>query len=634
MSERLPGWFPYLDVACAAVATGLWLVRPGLGLWPLLIGLAPWVARWLLAGRPGIRTSFDLPIVLFLATAGVSVWSAFDKEAAWSKFWLIIGAVFLYYAFANWIVGWGRVAAGQGLWALTVLGAAAGLYFLATHDWEAYPAKIEMLTSLGRALQAPFNWLVSALPVDRLHPNVMAGILAVLAPFAGGATWLAWREGVRLKLVAGLVASGLILLALLLTTTRGSWLALGAAALMVVWWQVARRLAGHHRNRRRWWFFGAPIAIILIGLLLLGMWPAAAGRLFAALPAPESGLTRADLYANSLSLVSDYPFVGGGLGSYMMLYSTYALLIHVGFSGHSHNLYLDLIIEQGVFAVLALMWVWLLMGEAVWRSMSVRRIRRRQRPSEEREITENQITDEKNNDRGRRIAVRQTALWSASLALVVLVLHGLIDDALYSSRGIVIIFLPLAFAMPTLQKVPAANRKQQLLALIVIGGVLLLLGLFSWRPLLANLRSNLAAVEQSRAELSIYTWPAYPLQDAVRRELDMSTVEAGYRRALAWNPANSSANRRLGQIYLSLGRYEEALALLSEAYRASPWDVPTRRLLAEALAVNGRPEDGATLWSSINNDLGQLDVRLFWYDHIGEDRLLGLLRSFQRSIPG
>ena len=38
-------------------------------------------------------TSFEIPLALFLITAAVSVWSAYNQEIAFGKFWLIVGGL-------------------------------------------------------------------------------------------------------------------------------------------------------------------------------------------------------------------------------------------------------------------------------------------------------------------------------------------------------------------------------------------------------------------------------------------------------------------------------------------------------------------------------------------------------------
>jgi tetratricopeptide (TPR) repeat protein len=139
--------------------------------------------------------------------------------------------------------------------------------------------------------------------------------------------------------------------------------------------------------------------------------------------------------------------------------------------------------------------------------------------------------------------------------------------------------------------------------------------------------SNLAAVRQSKKELSLYEWPTWPIQDAVRNEVDLSEVIAGFEKALSVNPQNCSAARRLGQIELSIGEYEDALDHLKLAYLRTPWDNASRQLLGEAYLVNGFVEEGRSLWDSVNNSQDQLKAREFWYNYIGDDMRANWIRE-------
>ena len=84
----------------------------------------------------------------------------------------------------------------------------------------------------------------------------------------------------------------------------------------------------------------------------------------------------------------------------------------------------------------------------------------------------------------------------------------------------------------------------------------------------AAFQANLGALLQTRAELLPYRWPDWPIQDALRRapEINLSPAIARYTSALALDPANVTANRRLGQIALSRGDYGTARTYLEAAY--------------------------------------------------------------------
>ena len=542
----------------------------------------------------------------------MSVWAAFDKIAAWNKFWLIVGAMLLFYSFYNWAVSGGTTAQKYQAWLLGALGALISVYLLVTNDWDAYPSKIGLITSVGRAV----NSVVPELPLESFHPNVMAGAIAVLLPFSGAAAVISWYENNRPHLIAALLLFLTTIVGLLMAGARGAWAAVILAGGLVIWWLAIRRLV-NSRRRRRSVLFGSLALALLAGFLLIAMVPEIVSKGMSALPAMESGLIRADLYRNSLALINDYPFIGAGLDNFMMLYSTYALLLHVGFSTHAHNLFMDLTIQQGVLAVFIYLWMLLLMGEAVWSMLANRRRRRRK-------------NGQANSSRVERAADRRASavvLAAAALSVFILVVHGLVDDSIYGTRMVLLMFVPFAFAAPRLIRAGSPEVKQQLLVVGFGLAIVLLVGMFVWRPVSSLARSNWGAVQQSKAELSIYSWPEWPLQDAVRYEVDLYAAEEGFERAIGVNPGNTSAQRRLGQMKLSLGEYDEALERLEAAYAQTPRDNATKQLLGEAYLVTGNTGAGEKLWSKVDNDLGQLDLRAAWYKHLGDEELYAVVKN-------
>ena len=326
-------------------------------------------------------------------------------------------------------------------------------------------------------------------------------------------------------------------------------------------------------------------------------------------------LDRLDLYRQTLTLVRDYPFTGSGLGCFTMVYSTYLLLINVRFISLVGNAFLQIAVEQGIVGLVAFVW---LLGAFFW---TVARAR-----AEETD-PESQIVD----DPQQSSAVSQAARW----AVVVILVHALVQGTLYASWTLPLLFVPVGLAVattpgsPTLgprSRLPTADYvlpTSRLRRRWVVTGLLVVMNLVAvaliWRgPLLSLLFSNLGAVHQTRAELSVYEWPAWPIQDAVRREVDLSRPMGELQRALTYDPGNATANRRLGMMEVSLGKYEEALAHLERAYAAEPSSPTTRQLLGEAFTVNGQLEAGRALWSAVTNDQGQLGLRAWWYKHIGD----------------
>ena len=77
-------------------------------------------------------------------------------------------------------------------------------------------------------------------------------------------------------------------------------------------------------------------------------------------PGFPSASSRSQLAVDALRLVGDFPFTGGGLNAFPGLYSEYLRVIPHYLFGYSHNLYLDVSIEQGLAglaALLAVLWL-------------------------------------------------------------------------------------------------------------------------------------------------------------------------------------------------------------------------------------------------------------------------------------
>jgi predicted Zn-dependent protease len=157
----------------------------------------------------------------------------------------------------------------------------------------------------------------------------------------------------------------------------------------------------------------------------------------------------------------------------------------------------------------------------------------------------------------------------------------------------------------------------------------------------AAFQANLGAVTQTRAELGVYEWPKWPLQDALRRQtpslpppIDLAPAVARYRAALALDPNNVTANRRLGQIELSQGDTAAARDHLEAAYRAAPDQRATRQLLGESYAIAGDTARAAALWRTVDLGQGQLPLREWWYGAIGETaNRLRITQAIQRLAP-
>jgi O-antigen ligase len=517
------------------------------------------------------RLNFDWQIILIGLSAFFGWLIAYNSRGANVELALVIIGLLVYFLFANLPdpVEWhGR----QRTWLNGIL---AGLplviavYFLLTNDWAHAIEKVPLLAPLFNLFA---QWPLSSIGLG-VNPNVIGGALAALLPlqvFALRST----RRWIKIVLPA------ITVIALLLTATRGAWLALAVATAMWIAWQVITARVTNQKRARWLWIGVVVIAGILIGGVLI------------ATPLGERllglGGDRRNIWQNSVDLIGDYPVTGIGLAGFEMVYSTYALLVHVGHTIHAHNLWLDMWLNQGILGVIALAGLIL---NAVW-----------PKPSS---------------------PWRMPAL----IALAVILLHSLVDDPFYGygGAGLPLIFIPLGLLVRRSAQAASqgvTQRKKIQPAVMLWGPAAIALVLMVVTPAgRALLEENLGAIDQTRAELSVYDWPAVPIQDALRRSDVAGSAEAvaHYQQALTLDPSNVAANRRLGQIELAHTDDEAACLHLTLAYAGDPYQRATRQFLGECKALTDRPDEAVALWRTIDLGEAQLDIRQYWYDEYLQD---------------
>lgn len=553
----------------ALVCGWAWVAAPHDGAAPALLALPVllfWLARLIARRPPFPRTRIDLLVWLFLLTAGVGVWASYNREAALSKFFVLLGAVFVFYA----IVGHWRKGLLFPVLLLGVLAAGVALYFLLTQDWNAQPADIGLLNRLAQL------WMrirPDGLP-GRLHQNVAGGLIAVFIPFQVWLLSYARARQDRALFWLGWGVLGISALGLLFSSSRAAWLALGCGLAAWLVYRLDQAITPGLSVRQRLALRSGAALLILLAAVLLAVAGGGAAALFNRLPGPNSALSRLEIDRHSLRLVQDFPFTGGGLSAFPGLFSEYQLVIpHLMFD-YGHNLYLDLALEQGLLGLAAFL------GMLAYSLVVALQPPGRSDPS---------------------------GLRGALLAgLVVLGLHGLADDPLYGMRA-----TPVAFALPALAAAldrrrnhhrapdtPAsggpgqAGRLASLLPPAVV--VVISIGmLFSWRAIAAAWQADLGALELARLDLADFPanqWrspgeqpaaerAAARLEDALRlvpdqrtahhrlglialQEMDYELARLHLEQALALDPDHRGVRKNLGYCYAWLGMYGEAVEVL------------------------------------------------------------------------
>ena len=582
----LSDWFALLDVGLVLVAGALWYARPELGPWPLALALAPWVLRMAVGRLPFRRTSLDIFFLIFLVTAGVGLWAAYDHARGLAKLWLILDGVLLFYALAAqpkanlWRLAWGFSG-----FALVV-----SVYYFLSHDWDASPAKIEALNRIGLA------WMDMRpeLPLRALHPNVVAGMAAMTVPFLVAVIFRGQAEGRIGEAVASGGLLGFALFAILMTTSRGAWLALGAALVIWTLWGVSGQFTRYSRISRGsnfLTFFG--ILVVLAGFIVFTT-PGGLVGLADALPGPSHTGSRLDLMRGLSYLISDFPFTGGGLDAFPGLYSQYILVTPFYIVEHGHNLFLDVSLEQGLFGGLALLGI---LGVSFWQIGRA--------AAEEVDGAENLL------------------LAAALVGMIVMTIHGLMDDALYGSRAQILMWAAPGFGLAVRERRAAPGSASgadiRALATAGVGVLVLLIYVFLFRDALSIVwRTNFAAVQMARTELADF--PTGEWADGSEAG-DLTPAAAEFEAVIRENPGNQTARFRLGLIGLLIRNFDVAVEHLETAFQSAPGHPGIRKSLAYAYVWTDRPEEALALMDDIPEVSTEMRNYTGWWRSQGREDL-------------
>ena len=598
--------FQYVDMVCAAIAGLLWSFYGQVGWWPLLIALTPWLIRLFLGESPVQRTPFDLAMIIFLIMAGVGVWAAYNRESAELKFWVILGAILLYYAIARQPLG--------NIWTLlgglAVFGAVITLVFLFLHDWQVYPADIRFIDHIGRtwmSVRPNFQWAL-------INPNKVAGLLAILSPYVivfGRRTWKARRERIA-PLVIAIVTGGLIGLGLLMTSSRAAWIAIIAGYGTWFLWGISRYLSDHVRMSARAIFSLIFLVIFMAAVGLMLRLPSGILELVDRLPGYPSTASRLELASNTLYLIGDFPYSGGGLDSFAGLYSQYVMVIpHVLFD-YSHNFYLDVALEQGLVGLLSMLTIFL--------------------------------------GTGILMLVRTTVVnseldwlrWAVLVSLVILILHGTLDDPLYANRGSILLFLApgIGVAVRNASKKPrdladdrggrrlVAKTRPFLIVLVLAVGVISFLP----QPLAAWI-ANMGAVSMARIELAQFPTGEW-LESEKRndRAAELTASKQKFQQAAALNSQDASALHRLGLISMLRMDYPAAVKYLERAVDKRPHQRGIRKNLGYSYIWLSDYDRAQVYLEGFPEVIHELEVYSWWWKRQGQDDLASKARTMRMHL--
>jgi O-antigen ligase len=571
-------WFFLIEFICISLAVVLWSLSSGFTWQPLIIAIAPILVEISAGKSPLVRTPFNLPIAIFLLTAVVGVWAAYQPEAAWTKFWLLLTSILFYYLLSRQSVDNLWIVAGI----VCLLGFGAGIFFFLSNDWGLQPQKFQFLSQIGIA------WMRIRPNLGLKTPNELTGIVVLAMPFSIALTLECWRKKTYfMTLLFGLMAV-LILVTILVSASRGAWMALGATAGLWIVWEMTGRLTKRFPDscRSLFVFSSGLIACLAVGYI----WTSVHGRLNQiAIGEANASITdqRFHLFWSAIELIKDVPFTGNGLNGFPGLYSSYIAINPNYIKGSSHNLFLDASLEQGILGGLMLLWIYC--GSIFWLAT-------------------------------RPFPTAHPTLRKAILAsLLIITFHSLVDDIVYLTM-----YIPLLFFMPGMavglkfSTCPdpgvirwQRSRLQRLAVPMLLTFGLLLIGLMIFRkPLLSALYTDLASVGMAKIELS--NFPTGFWDDGQQANL-LSPVEVLFNKAVTYEPANPHAHYRLGLIAMLKRDFPTAVDQLEVAILSDPDHRGIIKALGYAYLWNGEYAAAHSLLSRIPESNQEIGIYTWWW---------------------
>lgn len=542
-----------------------------------------------------LQTTILLLTFIFLLSSLLGAANAYDQETGWLKLLFYMNSLTLFYILSFF--------PKRYLWKIPpvfgLLGAAMAIYFLLVFDWQQNPAKIGLINQVAL-------WWMSVRPqimTGSIYHNSAAGVIALSFPFTAVSIIHAWQKKAVLRVVL-IVGLGVIsLIGFVLTTSRGAALAVFYGALIWFLFELSKRLKEKIPERwlMRFRLIGIPLLLIAAGWSFMFL----AGPV--SFSSENSVLTnsgsRLELYQNSIRLAADFPLTGVGLGSFPGAYSTYMRSIPNFYYQTAHNLYLNVAVEQGIFGFLTLIAIYIIALRSILSG-----------PGE-----------------------RDPLLVGAALSsLVIVMLHNLVDNVVGDPYLAMLLFIVPGFALAAAnaaqgaKKIPEAelddppspgkpgiraNARIIAFALIIaaIG-----FGIFFNRPLLSTWYANLGAVKMAKIDLAAFptnTW------DTGQHLADLAPAEANFIQSLSNNPANRTANHRLGLIAMQRRDYLTAVSYLEKAYKADPNHRGIIKNLGYAYAWTGQFEKALPLLSIISEAKKELGIYQWWWETLNRKDL-------------
>jgi putative inorganic carbon (HCO3(-)) transporter len=332
---------------------------PRLALLPLLLILPfLWICRWVARGHFIPRTPLDVPILLLLIMAQVSLYATYSIEQSLPKISGVLFGIGLFYALVERLNHERVLRTGTILFLLAGTGLSV-LALVGTH-WN---RKLAWLNPLLDRLPPRITQLPGA--EGGFHSNEIAGVLLWILPLAfctlAGVILHRKKDDVenRAGRILLIVASSAALsgtFVLFLTQSRGAWIGFAVATLLCILWLMRERF----RVASGW------LALLYISLIVVAVGLAVARpevilgeTVFEAEGTMLSAVSlagRVEIWSRAIYGIQDFPFTGMGMNTFReVVHILYPLfIISPEFElGHAHNEYLQAALDLGLPGLIA-----------------------------------------------------------------------------------------------------------------------------------------------------------------------------------------------------------------------------------------------------------------------------------------
>jgi hypothetical protein len=399
----------------------------------------------------------------------------------------------------------------------------------------------------------------------KMHRNTLAGMLAVFAPLSLAYGLLAPRRWERrLGLGNSLGLFGL----LLVTNSRGGLATFIVGGLLVagLGW---RQVPASHRRRLVGWGL-ALSGIMGVYLIYSGQY-----QLFTLESLlNENGLSRLEIWKNSLYMLGDVPLTGYGPGNFQAVYPFYIDPSPVSGGAsqeHSHNLFIQSYGEAGLAGLLAIAGVFCRWLALLWETLRRKACFAGADPAQQ--------------------ALTNVTGLGGLAALGSLFVYGLTEDSTWNGQFTPLFWLPMALVAGSYRRkalpaafepgLPAKFRPRFNKYLVVVAVVMLMLpvGWQLWGLALVNragLESQQIWLGSSRPQLT-------QIGELYRQAENITGWSGIPLRGEAW-------------VALQQGDTEKAGWLLRQIIQNQPDDQRSLLLLGDLLAASGQPGGALALW--------------------------------------